>query len=65
MEGEKAAETGEIPEDIQSAHESQESRTTEGKVQNRDEALEEEPIQADEVFQLEADSEDEQAGYDD
>ena len=65
MEGNKAAETGEIPEDIQSAHESQESRTTEGRVQNRVDALEEEPIQADEAFQLEADSEDENAGYED
>ena len=51
MEGEQAGETGEIPEEIQSVHESQESRTTEGKLQNGDEALaEEEPLQADEVF---------------
>ena len=41
--GDQALETGEIPEEIQSFHESQESRTTEGKQQNREEgALREE-----------------------
>lgn len=52
----QAAETGEIPEEIQSF---QESQTTDGKRQNRPGALaEEEPMQSN-GFELEVDSEDE------
>ena len=71
MDGDQALETGEIPEEIQSFHESQESRTTEGKQQNREEGAlrEEQPLNiqsqheeddGDDAFQLEADSEEEE-----